>query len=107
MVTAIGVYPVDCLLSFMATSLQERLRKAGIRHYDELIHDQTKDWLVKNFKPEGTAPKYPVNVSRLMRNLIWQMKERVAGGEKEFNELIRTYWYMYVKPTLARADPSV
>jgi len=86
----------------MPSSLAERLRKAGIRHYDELIHDQKKDWLVKNFKAEGAAPAYPVNVSRLMRNLVWQMKERVAAG-KEFHELIRTYWYMYVKSTLARA----
>ena len=88
----------------MTKSLGERLRKAGIRHYDELIHDQKKDWLVKNFKAEGAAPEYPVNVARLMRNLVWQMKERVAAGEKAFNELIRTYWYMYIKPTLARAD---
>jgi hypothetical protein len=88
----------------MPPSLAERLRKAGIRHYDELIHDQKKDWLVKNFKAEGAAPAYPANVSRLMRNLVWQMKERVAAGEKEFNELVRTYWYMYVKSTLARAD---
>jgi hypothetical protein len=66
----------------MSPSLAERLRKAGIRHYDELIHDQPKDWLVKNFKAEGAAPAYPVNVSRLVRNLVWQMKERVAGGEK-------------------------
>jgi len=87
----------------MQSSLAERLRKAGIRHYNELIHDQKKDWLVKNFKAEGSAPTYPVNVSRLMRNLVWQMKERVAGGEKEFHELVRTYWYMYVKSTLARA----
>ncbi len=85
-------------------SLAERLRKAGIRHYDELIHDQPKEWLLKNFKAEGAAPAYPVNVSRLMRNLVWQMKERVAAGEKEFNELVRTYWYMYVKSTLTRAD---
>jgi len=41
----------------MPTSLAERLRKAGIRHYDELIHDKSKDWLVKNFKAEGAAPK--------------------------------------------------
>ena len=88
----------------MTKSLGDRLRKAGIRHYDELIHDQDKAWLVKNFKAEGAAPTYPVNVARLIRNLVWQMKERVAAGEKEFNELIRTYWYMYVKPTLARAD---
>ena len=87
----------------MTKSLGERLRKAGIHHYDVLIHDQTKDWLVKNFKPEG-ASAYPVNVARLMRNLVWQMKERIAAGEKEFHELVRTYWYMYVKSTLARAD---
>jgi len=88
----------------MPPSLAERLRKAGIRHYDELIHDQKKDWLVKNFKAEGAAPAYPINVSRLMRNLVWQMKERVSSGEKPFNELVRTYWYMYIKPTLARSD---
>jgi len=88
----------------MTKSLGDRLRKAGIRHYDELIHDQDKAWLVKNFKAEGAAPTYPVNVARLIRNLVWQMKERVSSGEKPFNELIRTYWYMYIKPTLARAD---
>ena len=37
---------------------------------DFLIHDQPTDWLVKNFKAEGAAPAYPVNVSRLMRNLV-------------------------------------
>ncbi|MEK7360586.1 MAG: hypothetical protein AAB133_00740, partial [Pseudomonadota bacterium] len=88
----------------MTKSLGDRLRKAGIHHYDVLIHDQKKDWLIKNFKAEGAAPKYPVNVARLMRNLVWQMKERIATDEKEFHELIRTYWYMYVKSTLARAD---
>ena len=87
----------------MPPSLSERLRKAGIRHYDVLIHDQDKDWLITNFKPEGASP-YPVNVSRLMRNLVWQMKERIAAGEKEFHELVRTYWYMYVKSTLSRSD---
>ncbi len=87
----------------MTSSLGERLRKAGIRHYDELIHDQKKDWLVKNFPAGGAAPEYPVNVARLIRNLVWQMKERVSSGEKPFNELIRTYWYMYIKSTLARA----
>ena len=87
----------------MPPSLSERLRKAGIRHYDVLIHDQDKDWLITNFKPEGASP-YPVNVSRLMRNLVWQMKERVSSGEKPFHELVRTYWYMYVKSTLARSD---
>lgn len=88
----------------MTRSLGDRLRKAGIRHYDEHIHEQDKAWLIKHFKAEGVAPAYPVNVARLIRNLVWQMKERIAAGEKEFHELIRTYWYMYVKPVLARAD---
>ena len=84
-------------------SLAERLRKAGIRHFDQLIHDQSEEWLIKNFHP-GREKEYPVNVTRLMRNLLWQMKERIASEEKPpFKELLRTYWYMYVKPTLARA----
>ena len=83
-------------------SLAERLRKAGIRHFDELIHDQDEEWLIKNFPVH--KDEYPINVTRLMRNLLWQMKERIASGEKlPFKELLRTYWYMYVKPVLARA----
>ncbi len=53
-----------------SSSLADRLRKAGIRHYDKLIHDQPKRWLIKNFS-QG-ADEYPVNVARLMRNIIWQ-----------------------------------
>jgi hypothetical protein len=83
-------------------SLRDRLRKAGIRHYDELIHDQPKEWLIKNFKQGATD--YPVNVARLMRNVVWQTKERIQKGEKPpLKELIRTFWYMYIKPTLSRA----
>ena len=50
-------------------SLRARLRKAGIRSYDVLIHDQPKEWLLKNFKQGATV--YPVNVARLMRNIVW------------------------------------
>ncbi|MCG2714394.1 MAG: hypothetical protein L6308_06125, partial [Candidatus Omnitrophica bacterium] len=84
-------------------SLNDRLRKAGIRHYDELIHDQTKEWLIENFSQGATD--YPVNVARLMRNIIWQTRERIQAGEKPpLKELLRTFWYMYIKPTLSRAD---
>ena len=79
----------------MPSSLAERLRKAGIRHYDELIHDQKKDWLLKNFKAEGAGPAYPINVARLTRNLVWQMKERVAAGPK-FN-LKRSFYLAEVE----------
>lgn len=84
-------------------SLRARLRKAGIRHYDVLIHDQPKEWLIKNFKQGATD--YPVNVARLMRNIVWQTRERIAKGEKPpLKELIRTFWYMYIKPTLSRVN---
>ena len=81
---------------------ERRLRKAGVRHFEKLIHDQERAWLVENFG-EG-APKYPVNVAKLMRNIIWQTRERVVSGDREkLTELVRTFWYMYVKPTLSRA----
>ena len=54
-------------------TIQEKLEKAGIRHFDVLIHDQPKGWLIENFG-EG-ATEYPVNVSVLMRNIIWQTRE--------------------------------
>jgi len=83
--------------------LKEKLRKLSIRHFDELIHDQSKEWLLKNFKQGATD--YPVNVARLMRNNVWQTRERIQKGEKPpLKELLRTFWYMYIKPTLSRAD---
>lgn len=81
---------------------KDRLRKLGIRHFDDLIHDQPREWLIKYFS-KG-ADEYPVNVSMLMRNLVWQQRERIMSGKKPLlKELIRTFWYMYVKPTLSRA----
>jgi len=80
-----------------------KLYKLGVRHFDELIHDQPKDWLIKHFS-EG-AREYPVNVSSLMRNIIWQLRERIIQKKREpLRELVRTFWYMYIKPTLARAN---
>ncbi len=84
------------------SSLRNRLRRAGIRHYGVLIHDQPKEWLIKNFH-QG-ADEYPVNVARLMRNIIWQTRERILKKDKPpLRELIRTFWYMYIKSTLSRA----
>ena len=74
------------------SSLKDRLKKAGIRHFDVLIHDQPGEWLIKNFS-QG-ADEYPVNVARLMRNIIWQTRERIVNGQKPpLKELIRTFWY--------------
>lgn len=83
-------------------TLRYKLRQAGIRHYDELIHDQPKEWLIENFKVGATG--YPVNVSCLIRNIVWQTRERILSKEKPpLKELLRTFWYMYIKPTLSRA----
>ncbi|MBU4342762.1 MAG: hypothetical protein KJ842_02665 [Candidatus Omnitrophica bacterium] len=35
-------------------SLRDRLRKAGIHHYDKLIHDQPKEWLIETFSHGAT-----------------------------------------------------
>jgi len=74
------------------SSPDDRLRKAGIRHFDVLIHDQPREWLIKNFS-QGAA-QYPVNVARLMRNIIWQTRERIVNGQKPpLNEVICTLVY--------------
>lgn len=83
--------------------LKERLRRLGIRHFDELIHDQPREWLIKHFSQGATD--YPVNISLLFRNIIWQIRERIQKGERPLlKELIRTFWYMYIKPTLSRVE---
>lgn len=82
--------------------LEQKLREAGIRQFDELIHDQATEWLHDKFS--GGARKYPINVSSLMRNVIWQMRGRIQKKEKPpLKELIRTFWYMYIKPSLSRS----
>jgi len=59
--------------------------------------------LIENFNQGATD--YPVNVARLMRNIVWQTRERIIKGEKPpLKELLRTFWYMYIKPTLSRAE---
>jgi len=79
-----------------------KLKKLGIRHFDKLIHEQSKDWLIENFRQRAT--KYKLNVTKLIRNLVWQTRERIINKQKQpLNELIRTFWYMYVKSTLSRA----
>ncbi len=84
-------------------SFKRKLRNADIRHFDKLIHDQSKEWLIKNF--HKNARNYPVNVTMLMKNIVWQMRERVKSGHKSpFKELIRTFWYMYIKSTLSRCN---
>ncbi len=42
---------------------------------------------------------------RLLRNIIWQAYERITtGDEPGVGGNLRTFWYRFVKPTLAHID---
>ncbi|MCG2740417.1 MAG: hypothetical protein L6300_09290 [Syntrophaceae bacterium] len=79
-----------------------KLRREGIYHFKELIHTQPKEWLIKQF---GPGKEYPVNISKLIKNIIWQIRTRIVTGKLPPTQgLLRGFWYSYIKPTLARAD---
>ena len=84
-----------------AIPLDVRLRREGIRRFRDTIHLQPGEWLIKQFGP-GRA--YPVNVNKLMKNIIWQIRERIVNGEQPpINGLLRSFWYTYIKSALFRA----
>lgn len=79
-----------------------KLRREGIYHFKEPIHTQSKEWLIKRF---GPGREYPVNVNKLIKNIIWQIRTRIVTGKlPPIQGLLRGFWYSYIKPTLARAD---
>lgn len=85
-----------------AIPIDVRLRREGIYHYQETIHQQPKEWLLKEF---GPGREYPVNISQLMKNIIWQIRTRIVQNKQQPLEgLIRSFWYTYIKPTLARCS---
>ena len=75
-------------------SFQHRLRGPGICYYDELIHDRSMQWILKNFS-QGTTDypiDYLINVARLVCSIIWQTGEWIISGDKpSLNELIHTF----------------
>jgi hypothetical protein len=85
-----------------AIPIDERLRREGIYYYEEPIHLQPKEWLIKEF---GPGQDYPVNVSRLIKNIIWQIRTRIIQKQQPaMKGLIRSFWYTYIKPVLARTN---
>ena len=79
-----------------------RLRREGIYNFKETIHLQPKEWLIKHF---GPGRKYLVNVNKLMKNIIWQIRTRIVRREDPpIKGLLRSFWYTYIKNTLSRAD---
>ena len=86
---------------FRAIPQDARLRREGIHRYRAPIHLQSREWLVRRF---GPGKNFPVNVNVLMKNIIWQVRERILAEEQPpVRGLIRSFWYTYIKPALARA----
>lgn len=91
-------------LTFLAhtQSLEEILRREQIRSYDIPIHEQSKEWLIKEF---GPGKKYPINMTRATKNIVWQVREQIRKEEIDpIQGIIRTFWYTHIKPVLVRTD---
>jgi hypothetical protein len=83
-------------------SLEAILREEAIRSYDEPIHLQSRDWLIKEF---GPGDPYPINLTLATRNIVWQAREGIRKGELQpIQGIIRTFWYTHIKPVYARTD---
>ena len=83
-----------------ADTLEEILRAEKIRHYNVPIHEQSREWLVKEFGP-GKA--YPINLTLATKNIVWQTREKIRTGEiPHIQGIIRTFWYTHIKPVFAR-----
>ncbi|MCK5707799.1 MAG: hypothetical protein KAI43_09105 [Candidatus Aureabacteria bacterium] len=91
-----------CFAQSIKPQLRAKLRKEGVRQFELPIHDQNKEWLLENFSQGAT--KYPININLLLRNIIWQQRqERVFDKKPLFDGNIRSFWYAYIKGTLAEA----
>ena len=87
----------------MISQKRKALRRLEIRPYDKILRDQPGAWLKAEFGP-GTH--YPVVVAVLIRNLIWQAKERIESGKRPpVEKLIRSFWYSDVNPPCSVPTP--
>lgn len=77
------------------------LSAEGIKHFDAPIVKMSRKDLRKYFGAKSTGR---INLSLLIKNIIWQVHEGLVAGELlQFEGNIRSFWYVYVKPTLSRA----
>ncbi len=89
---------------------QRKLRKVGIQPFDVLIHKQNPEWLIEHFNER--ADEYPVNLSLMIRNIIWQQRalrmttptSKKLGKLPRFRGNIRSFWYSYIKIPLSRLN---
>ncbi len=89
---------------------QRKLKKVGIQPFDVLIHKQSPEWLIEHFNER--ADEYPVNLSLMIRNIIWQQRalrmttptSKKLGKLPPFMGNIRSFWYSYIKIPLSRLN---
>lgn len=86
----------------MVRQIDKILYREGIKNYDVPIQEQSTSWLLREF---GGGKKHPIQVSLLIKNLIWQNRQSIMAKEtKPILGLIRNFWYSHIKPTLARTN---
>jgi hypothetical protein len=79
---------------------EEILRAERIKTYGVPIHEQSREWLIKEF---GPGKKHPINLTLAAKNIIWQTREGIRKKELEpIQGIIRTFWYTHIKPVFAR-----
>ena len=73
---------------------------AGVKEYEKEIRHMDAEELRGEF---GFVSSDRVNVTRLIRNLIWQAYTWIRDGKREkIDSNIRGFWYTDVKPVLSR-----
>jgi hypothetical protein len=85
--------------------IKDILEKEGIRDFQQDIREMTKKELRKNFAFKANRK---VNVTNLVKNLIWQAYTWVKSGKmKPIEGNLRSFWYKNVKSVLSRLDLDV
>ena len=78
------------------------LQQEGIQHVDESLREMDADTLRDLFNTQSSER---LNVTRLVKNLLWQVYEQVILKQRPtIDGNIRSLWYSDVKPVLSRAD---
>ena len=96
------VFPVMSSAEPEKLTKRQILRAEDIRTYDYPIHEQSRPWLIEEF---GPGKKYPINLTKTTKNIVWQTREAIRKGEREpIIGIIRTFWYTHIKPVYSRTD---
>ncbi len=80
--------------------IEQTLKQEGISHFEKDIRTMTTAELKKNFCVKSSGR---VNITRLMKNIIWQAYEFLQQGKIEpIDDNIGFFWYTHIKPVLSR-----